>query len=103
MRKAGSKEVKQHWSAYVRRVARGEHVLVTVRGRPVLEMRPVDQGDDATALRAEAIVRGDLIPARKTGNTAEGDFQRFLRRRRPPVLTSKEVEEAVEWVRGERL
>lgn len=39
------RELRQHASRYLARVARGETVEVTDRGRPVARLVPVEEGD----------------------------------------------------------
>jgi prevent-host-death family protein len=50
MKRAGSREVKQHWSEYVRRVSRGETVVVTRRGKPVFKMVPIEPAKETDEL-----------------------------------------------------
>jgi prevent-host-death family protein len=41
MTTVGVKELKDHLSEYLRRVAKGERVIVTERGRPVASLSPM--------------------------------------------------------------
>lgn len=43
MTTVGVKELKNHLSAYLRRVANGERVVVTERGRPVATLSAVEE------------------------------------------------------------
>ena len=43
----GSRELKTRLGAWLRRVRRGETVVVTDRGDPVAELRPLSRGGDA--------------------------------------------------------
>lgn len=56
MREVGVKELRDELSAYLRRVARGEHVRVTSRGVPVADLIPAQptKGEDPELLRLEA-------------------------------------------------
>ncbi len=60
----GSRELKTRLGQYLERVRAGETILVTDRGKPVAELRPVPLADDAieaTLRRMEAegvITRG---------------------------------------------
>lgn len=45
MERIGIRELKQHASAVLRRVAAGEEVEVTDRGRPVARIVPLPDGD----------------------------------------------------------
>jgi prevent-host-death family protein len=68
----GSRELKTRLGTYLERVRRGETILVTDRGEPVAELRPIDATDDPieSALRrmeAEGLItrpvrRGGLRP-----------------------------------------
>ena len=52
MIEVGVRELKNNLSAYLRRVTRGEHVRVTMRGRPVAELLPTGRSrDEDPALR----------------------------------------------------
>ncbi len=56
MRTMGIRELKAHLSSVLRDVQRGDHILVTDRGRVVAELRLPDytQWNDAPAHRARA-------------------------------------------------
>jgi prevent-host-death family protein len=56
MVEVGIKELKDGLSAYLRRVARGEHVRITSRGEPVADLIPAQpaKGEDPKLLRLEA-------------------------------------------------
>lgn len=56
MVEVGIKELKDGLSAYLRRVARGEHVRITSRGEPVADLIPAQpaQDEDPELLRLEA-------------------------------------------------
>jgi prevent-host-death family protein len=53
----GVRELHDHLSRYVRHVAQGGEVLVTMRGRRVARLAPVDEGDPLADLRARGLVR----------------------------------------------
>ena len=55
----GAYEAKTHLPALLDRVARGESIIITRRGKPVAELRPLGGGDPAT-LRA-ALERLDAL------------------------------------------
>lgn len=40
----GIKEVRDHFTQYIRRVSEGEEVVVTERGRPVALLKPIPMG-----------------------------------------------------------
>ena len=58
MERVGLRELRQHASRYVERVAAGESIEIAVRGRLVARLVPAGDGswDDL-------IVRGDVFPA----------------------------------------
>ena len=57
---AGVREVKNHLSAYLDRVRRGEEIVITARGRPVA--RPTSLDPDVDRLQV-LIERGVIKPA----------------------------------------
>jgi prevent-host-death family protein len=57
------RELNQHTSAVLARVANGESLEITVSGRPAARLVPIDN----TSIRAELIRRGRLIPASAPG------------------------------------
>ena len=66
----GSRELKTRLGTYLERVRRGETIVVTDRGEPVAELRPVHVSDDATeealrSMEAEGLItRGTGEPLR---------------------------------------
>jgi prevent-host-death family protein len=62
MERIGLRELRQHASRYIARVARGETVEVTQRGRLVARIVPAkpDTWEDL-------VLRGDIIPAESPG------------------------------------
>ena len=62
MERIGLRELRQHASRYIARVARGETVEVTHRGRLVARIVPA--GPDTWE---DLILRGDIIPAESPG------------------------------------
>jgi len=85
----GVAELRQNLSKYLRRVARGERLVVTDRNRPVAELGPVSRGGTLDRLIAEGKVAPPSRPAR--------DF-------RPSKLPGAGItlSEALEEIRGER-
>ena len=63
MERIGLRELRQNASRYIARVARGETVEVTQRGRLVARIVPV--GPDTWE---DLILRGDVIPAESPGD-----------------------------------
>ena len=68
----GIRDLKNNLSRYLRRVASGERVLVTDRGRVVAELRRPDAADgttDVTEARYQQLVDNGVIrPATATGD-----------------------------------
>jgi prevent-host-death family protein len=84
----GVAELRQNLSRYLRRVQRGERLVVTDRNRPVAELGPVSRGGALDRLIAEGKVAPPTRPARF----------------RPIELTGAgpTLSEALEEIRGER-
>jgi prevent-host-death family protein len=61
MDEIGVRELKATLSGVLRRVSRGEHVRVTVRGQPVADIVPAGASPADDALRA-LIARGRVVP-----------------------------------------
>lgn len=57
--RVGIRELKQRASAVIRRVAAGEEIEVTDRGRPVARLVPLPRADAYEAL----IANGEVVPA----------------------------------------
>ena len=57
MESVGVRELRQNASALLRRVAAGESIVVTDRGRPVARLSPVQAGGGLEELRAAGLVR----------------------------------------------
>jgi len=64
MIEVGVKELKDGLSRYLRRVARGEHVRVTVRGRPLADIVPAGKVALDDPLRRLAAEGRLTLPAR---------------------------------------
>jgi len=69
---AGTSEAKTHLTQLLRRVARGERILITNRGRPVAMLVPPEpeaRGDVATVVHEMLAARDDHGPTRGKGQT----------------------------------
>lgn len=66
MERIGVRELRQHASRYLARVAAGETIEVTDRGTPVARLVPV--GNDPWA---ELIAAGRVIPASEEGDITD--------------------------------
>jgi prevent-host-death family protein len=72
MERIGVRELRQHASRYLARVAHGESLEVTDRGRPVARLVPV-----ANDLWADMIATGKVTPAEDDMDVADelpGDY-----------------------------
>ncbi len=71
----GIRNLKNNLSRYIRRVIRGERILVTDRGRVVAELRPPVEaaGPRDPASRYQALIdHGVIRPAPETGDPLTG-------------------------------
>lgn len=72
MERVGVRELRQHASRYLERVARGEILEVTDRGRPVARLVPI-----TTDVWGDMIASGRVTPAEEDGDIADerpGDY-----------------------------
>ncbi|MGH7627460.1 MAG: type II toxin-antitoxin system Phd/YefM family antitoxin [Gemmatimonadaceae bacterium] len=65
--KVGSRELKTRLGTYLRRVRNGETILVTDRGEPVAELRPLQASDDATEAAFRMMAAEGLVTRGKGG------------------------------------
>lgn len=100
MRVVNIKELKARLSAYLREVDRGEEFLVTDRSRVVARLAPPRFESSAQAGKVSEVL----------GQLAAQGARLPLRERRPtdyrrsgagPGLSTKEIDELVDWVRQE--
>jgi prevent-host-death family protein len=62
----GSRELKVRLGTYLRRVRSGQRLVVTDRGQPIAELRPIEAGTDTDAILVELEARGMVTrPTRK--------------------------------------
>ena len=78
-------EAKAKLSAIIRRVREGRHVLVTVHGEPVAEIRPVAREANDLAARLEQLTERGILVRGEAGKRAlrtvarkPGALARFL-------------------------
>jgi prevent-host-death family protein len=76
----GIRELKEHASALIRRVAAGETIKVTDRGRPVARIVPLHQDE---GWWDQMVEDGRLVPARR-------DLIQVLEENPPPPLAPGE-------------
>lgn len=63
MVEVGARELKNELSAYLRRVSNGEHVRVTLRGKPIADLVPAGRSAGAER-RRRLVADGTLAPGR---------------------------------------
>jgi len=98
MRTIGVRELKAHLSRILRDVQRGEHYLVTDRGRVVAELREPGAGLPAN-LSATDLARLRLV---SSGELRVAEEPPMPYRRTGISLPEGTAREAIDWVRGER-
>lgn len=98
MRTIGVRELKAHLSRTLRDVQRGEHYLVTDRGRVVAELRQPGAGAEA-ALTPDERVRREMAAA---GELLLAERPRMPLRRTGVTLPDGTAAEMLDWVRGDR-
>jgi prevent-host-death family protein len=64
MERLGMREVRGGLAALLRRAEAGERVVITVDGRPVAQLGPLEAGDDAVTID-DLAARGLLTRARR--------------------------------------
>lgn len=89
MIEVGVRELKNNLSRYLRRVARGERIRVTMRGEPVAEILPAGPNQADRRLRELAADGRVTLPAKPLP-------------RRPPTLERAEGRLASELILAER-
>jgi prevent-host-death family protein len=99
MNEVGIRELKGRLSLLLRSVEKGETVIVTDRGRPIAEIRPVPSAsapieDDASLLQN---VRDGRLLLPQVRNTSE-----VYGLARKPLLAYGSSEELLAWTRGDR-
>ena len=62
----GVRELHDHLSRYVQQVQDGAEIYVTMRGRRVARLSPVDRPDPLADLRARGLIREPLVPGRRS-------------------------------------
>jgi antitoxin (DNA-binding transcriptional repressor) of toxin-antitoxin stability system len=98
MRTIGVRELKAHLSRTLRDVQRGEHYLVTDRGRVVAELRQPGS-DSAPALSDVDRVRLEMAAA---GELRLAERPRAPLRRTGVKLPDGTASEILDWLRGDR-
>lgn len=97
MKRASVSQTKNDLSALLAEVRRGETVLVTLRGKPVAEIRPFDADSLIDEAAAELIEEGIAAPPR-----ARLDLPSFLAAPRPRLPPGHSASRLVAEERNEK-
>ena len=97
MRTIGVRELKANLSRILREVQRGEHYLVTDRGRVVAELRQPGTGTPSSLTPAD-LARLQLA---SSGELRLAEHPRVPYRRTGVSLPGGTAKEALDWVRGD--
>jgi prevent-host-death family protein len=89
----GAREFKTRLGAYLRRVQRGATLVVTERGRPVAEVRPIARVEDEDTRLNELVALGVL------SRTSEASLRRF----KPVRVAGQSASEALIRDREDRI
>jgi prevent-host-death family protein len=89
----GAREFKTRLGTYLRRVQRGATLVVTERGRPVAEVRPIARTEEENPRLNELVAIGVL------SRTSEGSLRRF----KPVRVFGKSVSEVLIGDREDRI
>lgn len=99
MTRAGIRDLKNNLSRYLRRVRKGERILVTDRGEVIAELRPPEQAvENATSSRFDQLVASGVIRPPLSDGDPFADWPPAGTIRLPPGT----AQEALDWVRGDR-
>lgn len=83
----GSRELKTRLGTYLDRVKRGETLVVTDRGVPVAELRPITTSDDPVEAALDRMAAEGLI----TRATKKGPLSKFKPFRLPPGVSIAKI------------
>ena len=89
----GAREFKTRLGTYLRRVQRGATLVVTERGRPVAEVRPIVRSNDEDARLGELVTLGVLA------RTSDAPMRRF----NPIRVRGRSVSEVLDEDREDRI
>jgi len=91
MERVGTRELRGDLSALVRRAGAGERIVVTVDGRPVAQLGPVEPSDGAVTID-DLVARGLVQAARRPDRPAP-EFSM-------PLWAGTRIDQLVREVRG---
>ena len=90
----GSRELKNRLGSYLRQVRSGTTIVVTDRGTPIAELRPLPLGASAEQERLDALVAAGLLTPRTHPRLAE---------REPAIVRDGDLSAAIRKEREERI
>jgi prevent-host-death family protein len=91
MREIGVRELKRSLSETLRAVGRGEHVRVTLRGRPLADIVPVGAAAADDRMR-KLVVEGRVVPPARARPRRARKLARARRSASSLVLSEREAE-----------
>lgn len=91
MEHVGIRKLRSDVAAHVRRAGGGERIVVTVDGRPVAQLGPIEPLDDHVSLE-DLAARGQLLLARRA-DRPEPEFSM-------PLWAGTRIDQLVREVRG---
>ncbi|MDO8141560.1 MAG: type II toxin-antitoxin system prevent-host-death family antitoxin [Candidatus Brocadiales bacterium] len=68
MVKKGIKEIRDNFTQYLKRVKRGEEIVVTERGKPVALLKPIPEGEGVQEKLESAAMKGLVRLPQREGN-----------------------------------
>jgi len=66
--KKGVKEVRDHFTEYLKRIRRGEEIVITERGKPVALLRPIPERNSLQERLELGSIKGLIRLPQKTKN-----------------------------------
>ena len=93
-RRVGARELKTRLGTYLRLVQQGVTLVVTERGEPVAELRPLQKRTERAGARLDALVSGAMLT-----RASKGPLQRI----RPIPNTGRPASDAIVEDRKDRL
>ncbi len=95
MKTVGIRALKRRLSEYLRLVGDGERLVITNRGVVVARLVPPDASDETSDEALQRLARAGELRLGKPD-------QPHLQSPPPGLLSNEEIQEALDWTRGER-
>lgn len=100
MKTVGIRELKNNLSAYIRTARRGERVVVTDRGEPVVQLTTAQTANQDDPF-AEMVRRGEMTPGRKLSKAERAKLYNWSGG--PPLLKGITSQQILDELREETL